>query len=104
MRPEVQATFEGFRDRAKDRRMRMAIDSGGELAEEIDVFVPVEVPQPRLLAAHHRQRKRVDMDRRARVAPRHRRARRAMLGEALRVASPIKLLGLHQCGCDVDAA
>src|SRR2546423_1062130 len=36
----------------------MAEDAGGGLTEEIDIFVPVEVPQPRPFAARYRQRER----------------------------------------------
>src|SRR6516225_9437076 len=62
VRAEIEPLIESGIDRAADHRMRMAKDAGGELAEEIEVFVPVEVPQPRALAAHDRQRERIDMD------------------------------------------
>ena len=42
MRAEIDAAVERLVDRAADRRMRMAENPGGKLAEEIDVFVAVE--------------------------------------------------------------
>src|SRR6266478_8347747 len=80
----------------------MPIDPGGKLAEEIGVFVAVEVPQPRALPTHHRQRERVDMDRRAGVAARHSGAGITVLGEAFGMALPIKLLRLCERGRDVN--
>ena len=58
MGAEIDAVIERLLDRAADRRVRMAENAGGEFAEEIDVFVPVEVPQTRSLASRHRQRER----------------------------------------------
>src|SRR5262249_48754837 len=71
VRAKIEAALERRLDRIAYRGMRMAIDPGGELAEEIDIFVPVEIPQPRPLATHDRQRKRVDMDRRAGISAGH---------------------------------
>src|SRR6516225_5662925 len=80
----------------------MTEDPGGELAEKIDVFVAVEIPQSRPLAAHHRQRKRVDMNRRAGVAARHRLTSRLVLHKALRVALPVRLFRLAKRSRDID--
>ncbi len=82
--------------------MGVTVDPGGELTEKIDIFVPVEIPQPRSLAARDRQRKRVSKDRRAGVSARHRGAGFLMLVEALRVACPVELFGLGERGLDVD--
>src|SRR5215472_12689796 len=41
---KIEAAFERLLDRPPDYGMRMAKHPGGELAEEIDVFVPVEIP------------------------------------------------------------
>src|SRR5262249_21913881 len=68
VRAKIEAAVERLLDRLADLGVRMTKDSGGELAEEIDIFVAVEIPQPRALSAHHRQRKRVDMDCRAGIA------------------------------------
>ena len=76
VRAEIDPAVERRVDRLADRRMRMAVKPGGELAEEIGVFVPVSIPQMRTLALHHRQRERLGIDRRARVAARHRGASR----------------------------
>ena len=102
LRAEIEPAVERLLDRAADRRVRVAVDPGGELAEEIDVFVTVEIPQRRPLPARHGQRERVDMDRGAGVAARHRRAGQAVLGEAFRVVGAVALLGLGECGGEVD--
>jgi hypothetical protein len=102
MRAEIEPAGERVFDRAADKRVRMAVDAGGELAQEIGVFVAVEVPQTRPLAARHRQRERVDMDRGAGVAARHGLARGAVLGEALRVIRAVTLLGLGERRREVD--
>ncbi len=96
LRAEIEPARECLLDRPADRRVRVAVDPGGELAEKIGIFVTVEVPQPRALAARHRQRERVDMDRGAGVAAGHRRARLAVLGEAFRIACPIVLPPLRR--------
>ncbi len=102
MRAEIEPAGQRVLDRAANRRVRMAVDPGGELAEEIGVFVPVEVPQMRPLAARHRQWERVDMDRGAGVAARHRGTGLAVLGEALRVLRPVLLLGFGERRREID--
>jgi len=82
--------------------MRMAEQPGGELGEEIDVFVPVEVPKMRPLALRHRQRKRIDKDRGSRVAAGQRGAGRFVLRQAFRVARAIELLRLGKRGGNID--
>src|SRR5260370_14202812 len=44
MRAEIEALLERRLDRLADRRMRVAENAGSELTEEIDIFVPVEIP------------------------------------------------------------
>ena len=44
VRAHVAAAVERRVERAADRRVRVAENAGGEFAEEIDVFVAVEVP------------------------------------------------------------
>ena len=102
VRAEIEALIERRLDRLADRRMRMTEDAGGELTEEIDIFVPVDVPQPRPFAARDRQRKRIDMDRRAGIAAGHRAAGFAMLRQALRVVRPVEFLCLGERRAEVD--
>ncbi len=102
VRAEIDPAVEGLIDRAADQRVRMAEDSGGELAEEIDVFVAVGVPQMRALALHHRQRERLDKDRRAGVAAGQRGAGLLVLREALWVARAVLLLRLSERRGDID--
>ena len=80
----------------------MAEQPGGELAEEIDVFVAIDIPQMRALAARHRQRERIDEDRRAGIAAGHCGAGFLILREALRVARAVELLCLGERGSDID--
>ena len=94
VRAEIDAAVERRVDRLADRRVRMAVEPGGEFAEEIGVFVAVGIPQMRALALDHGQRKRLGIDRRARVAAGQRRARGLVLRAAFRVARGVKLLGL----------
>ena len=70
--------------------------------EEIDVFVAVGVPQMRAVAFHHRQRERLGVDRRARVAAGQRGAGVLVQREALRVARAVLLLRLGERGGEVD--
>ena len=72
----------------------MAIEAGSELAEEIDVFVVVDIPQMRALAARHRDRERLGIDRRTGVAAGQCGAGFLVLREALRVAGVVELRGL----------
>src|SRR5215470_4010124 len=48
---KIEAAVESLFDRPADCRMRMTKDSGSELAQEVDILVPVEIPQPGPLAA-----------------------------------------------------
>ena len=89
VRAEIPAAVERLVDGAADRGMRMAEHPGGELAQEIDVFVAVDIPQMRALAARHRQWERIDEDRRAGIAAGHRGTGILVLRKALRVACPI---------------
>src|SRR5215469_4879871 len=49
VRTKIKTALERRLDRAADHRVRMAVNPGRELAQEIDIFVPVEIPQPRPL-------------------------------------------------------
>ena len=102
LRAKVPAAVERLVDRAADCRVRMAEQPGGELAEEIDIFVAVEIPQMRTFAARHSQRERIDKDRRAGVAAGQRGARFLILREALRVARAVELLRLGERRGDID--
>ncbi len=51
--------------------MRVAVEAGGVLAEEVGVFVSIRIDQPRAFAAHDRERERRHMDDRARIAAGH---------------------------------
>jgi thiamine pyrophosphate-dependent acetolactate synthase large subunit-like protein len=79
-------------------RVRMAEQPGGELGEKIDILVAVEVPQARALPAHDRQRKRLDKDRRARVAARHHGAGLLILRQAFGITCAVLLARLGQGG------
>src|SRR5262245_62108798 len=67
----------------------MSVDAGGELAEEVDVFVFVGVPEATPLAAGDAQRKRFVIEHRPRVAAGHDRRRLRKAVTTARVASDI---------------
>src|SRR4051812_29143098 len=80
----------------------MAEDAGGEFGEEIDVFVAVGVPQMRAVALDHRQRERLGIDRRPRVAAGQSGAGFLVQLKAFRVARAVLLLRLGQRRGKVD--
>src|SRR5919206_3254052 len=49
----------------------MPVQPRGVLAEEVEVVAPVRIDDTRTLAAHDRERERIDVDDRARVPARH---------------------------------
>ena len=102
MRAEIDPAVERPVERAADQRVRMAVQAGGELRQEIDIFMAVEVPQMGALAPRHRQRERLDKDRRTGVAAGQRGAGLLVLREALRVARAVHLLRLAERRGDVD--
>ena len=101
---EVDAGIQRAIHRGADLRMRMAIDPRGVLAEEIDVFGAVEVPQPAALAARDADRERRVVQHGARVAAGHHRGRLDKPGKALRIARHIGFLRLGQRRIDVGVA
>ena len=73
--------------------MRVAEQAGRVLAEEVDVLVAVDVGQPRTLAAHDRERERLDVDDRARVPAGHH--PRALLVQAARLGIALDVTALR---------
>ncbi len=102
VRAEIDAAVERFVDRLADDGMRVAVEAGGELGEEIGVLMAVSIPQMRALALDHGERKRLGIDRRAGVATGQRLARLFVERRTLRVARAILLLGFLERGGDVD--
>jgi hypothetical protein len=73
----------------------VAVQPGGELAEEVEVFVSVGVVDARSLGVHDRQRERFDMENAARVSAGH--DARALVVQPLRLGvaldvAPCRLL------------
>ena len=106
-RAEHDAVRERLPDRLDDHRMRVPVEAGGVLAEEVDVDVPVGVGDPRTLAPHDRERERRHVDGRARVAARHDLYPLLVQPARLGIALDVSLLGsgdeLRQIGCDLLA-
>jgi len=88
-------------DGGADHRMGMAVDAGRVFAQHVDVLVPVDVPQPAALAARDGEREWRIVQRRARVAARHRLAGLVMARQALLVARGIGLARLGERGVQV---
>ena len=88
---EVHAFVQRGDDRGADRRLGMAVDTGGELAQEIEVFVAVGIPQPASLAADDAERKRIVEKRRPGVAARKERRGGVEALDALRIPRRVGL-------------
>src|SRR5262245_22802754 len=80
--------------------MRVAVEAGRELAEKIRVDVPVEVMESRAFGTLDRERKRAEIDDRARVAARHMLGRRDVTRMATWMRRRVALLGCRQCVFD----
>jgi hypothetical protein len=59
MGAKAPAGVESAIDRRTDDGVRMAIEAGRELAQQIEVAVPVRIPEEAAFAAHHDQGKRL---------------------------------------------
>ena len=70
-RPEHDPVRERSADRLHDRRVRMPVQPRRVLAEEVEVLVPVRIDDTRTVAAHDRERERIDVNDGARVPARH---------------------------------
>ena len=77
-----------------DDRVRVAEQACGVLAEKVDVLVPVGVGQARALAAHDRERERLDVDDRARVPAGHH--LRALFVQAARLGISLDVAALRR--------
>ena len=70
-RTEHDSVVERLADRSQDHGMRMAVEAGGVLAEEIHVLVSIRVDEARPVAAHDRQRERRHVNDGARIPAGH---------------------------------
>ncbi len=70
-RAEDDPVRQGLANRLDDDRMRVTVEAGRVLAEEVDVLVTVRVGDAGAIAPNDRQRERRLVDGRARVAARH---------------------------------
>ena len=109
-RTEGDAVGERRADRVEHDGMRVAVEPGGVLAEEVDVLVAVGVRDARTLAPDDRQRERIEVDDRAGVAARE--DARPLLVQPPRLGVALDITALRACderreiGCgrDVHAA
>ena len=85
--PAVQCIPQGV----EDHPLRVAVEPGGELAEEVDVAIAVQRPQVGVLAALERERERLEVQDRPGVAARHRLRRALVARRAARVAVDVPL-------------
>ena len=94
-RTEGDSVVERVANRLRHDRMRVAEEAGGVLAEKVDVLVTVGVGQPRALAAHDRERERLDVDDGAGVPAGHH--LRTLVVQAVRLGISLDVAALR-CG------
>ena len=97
----VPAVIERAIDGSADHWMGVAVDAGSVLAQHVDIFVPVGVPQPAAFAAHDGERERRIVQGRPGIAARHRLAGFLVAREALGIAIDIGLLGFGEGGLQI---
>ena len=94
---QIDAAIERGHNRCADRRVGMTVDAGGELAQEIDVFVPVGVPHAAAVAPDDAEREWIVVEDGPGVAARHDGRRRQKTLAALRIRRGERR-GLHRQG------
>src|SRR5262249_60731011 len=60
--PERDPARESVANRVENYGVRMAVETGGGFAEEVDVLVSVDVDEPRTFPTGNRERERVELD------------------------------------------
>ncbi len=96
MGAEAPAGVEGAVDGRADDGVGMAIEAGGELAQKVEVAVPIRIPEEAAFAARHDQGKRLIEQHGAGIAAGHDRRGAGMGRRTERVAIDIGGAGLGQ--------